>query len=132
MGTFNNLEEAREFFKNDRFATNAGMQIDEYGDDYAVCSVVLTDDHKNAYGGVMGGAIFTLADLAFAVTANNIHSLSVASQVSINYLSAPKGSKLIANAKCIKDGKTTSVITVSISDDTGRDVALFTGTAFKL
>ena len=132
MGTFNTLEEARQFFKNDRFATNAGMQIDDYGDDWSVCSVVLTDDHKNAYGGVMGGAIFTLADLAFAVTANNIHSLSVASQVSINYLSAPKGSSLIAKAKCIKDGKTTSVITVSISDDTGRDVALFTGTAFKL
>ena len=132
MGTFNTLDEAREFFKNDKFATNAGMQIDDYCEDGAICSVVLTDDHKNAYGGVMGGAIFTLADLAFAVTANNIHSLSVASQVSINYLSAPKGSKLIAKAKCIKDGKTTSVITVNISDDTGRDVALFTGTAFKL
>ena len=132
MGTFNTIEEARDFFKNDRFATNAGMQIDDYCEDGATCSVVLTDDHKNAYGGVMGGAIFTLADLAFAVTANNIHSLSVASQVSINYLSAPKGSKLIATAKCIKDGKTTSVITVNVADDTGRDVALFTGTAFKL
>ena len=132
MGTFNTLEEARQFFKNDKFATNAGMQIDDYCDDGATCSVVLTDDHKNEYGGVMGGAIFTLADLAFAVTCNNIHSPSVASQVSINYLSASKGSKLIAKAKCIKDGKTTSVITVNISDDTGRDVALFIGTAFKL
>ncbi len=132
MGTFNTIEEVRDFFKNDRFAANAGMQIDDYGDDSCTCSVVLTDDHKNAYGGVMGGAIFTLADLAFAVTANNIHSLSVAQQVSINYLSAPKGSKLIARSKCLKDGKTTSVITVMVSDDTGREVALFTGTAFKL
>ena len=132
MGTFATIDEARDFFKNDRFATNAGMTVDEMGEDYSVCSVVLNDDHKNAYGGVMGGVIFTLADLAFAVCANNIHSLSVAQQVSINYLSAPKGTKLIAKAKCIKDGKTTSVITVNISDDTGRDVALFTGTAFKL
>ncbi|MBE5848609.1 MAG: PaaI family thioesterase [Lachnospiraceae bacterium] len=132
MGTFATLEEAREHFKNDRFATNAGMQIDELGEDYSVCSVTLSDDHKNAYGGVMGGAIFTLADLAFAACANNIHSLSVASQVSINFLSAPKGSRLIAKAKCIKDGRTTAVINVSVSDDTGRDVALFVGTAFKL
>ena len=132
MGTFATLEEAREHFKNDRFATNAGMQIDELGEDYSVCSVTLSDDHKNAYGGVMGGAIFTLADLAFAACSNNIHSLSVASQVSINYLSAPKGSRLIAKAKCIKDGRTTAVINVSVSDDTGRDVALFVGTAFKL
>ncbi len=132
MGTFATIDEARSFFKNDRFAMNAGMTVDEMGEDYSVCSVVLNDDHKNAYGGVMGGVIFTLADLAFAVCANNIHSLSVAQQVSINYLSAPKGTKLIARAKCIKNGKTTSVLNVDITDDTGRDVALFVGTAFKL
>ena len=132
MGTFATIEEAREHFKNDRFATNAGMVIDEMGEDYSVCSVTLNDDHKNAYGGVMGGAIFTLADLAFAVCANQIHSLSVAQQVSINYLSAPKGDKLIARAKCIKNGKTTAVLKVDVTDDTGRDVALFVGTAFKL
>ncbi len=132
MGTFATIKEAREHFKNDRFATNAGMVIDEMGEDYSVCSVTLNDDHKNAYGGVMGGAIFTLADLAFAVCANQIHSLSVAQQVSINYLSAPKGEKLIARAKCIKNGKTTAVLKVDVTDDTGRDVALFVGTAFKL
>ena len=132
MGTFATIDEARGFFKNDKFATNAGMVIDEMGDDYSVCSVVLNDGHRNAYGGVMGGVIFTLADLAFAVCANNIHSLSVAQQVSINYLSAPKGTKLFARAKCIKDGKTTSVLNVYVTDDTGRDVALFVGTAFKL
>ena len=132
MGTFASLEEAQEHFKKDKFATNAGMIIDELGEDYSVCSVILTDDHRNAYGGVMGGAIFTLADLAFAACANQIHCLSVAQQISINYLSAPKGERLIAKAKCIKTGRTTSVINVSVSDDTGRDVALFIGTAFKL
>ena len=131
MGTFNSLEEVRERFSNDRFATNAGMQVDSFSDDTATCSVVLTEDHKNAYGGVMGGAIFTLGDLALAVVANQIHFPSVASQVSINYLSAPKGTKLIANAKCVKNGRSTSVINVEITDDTGVSVALFTGTAFK-
>ena len=29
MGTFATLEEAQEHFKNDRFATNAGMTVDE-------------------------------------------------------------------------------------------------------
>lgn len=132
MGVFATLDEVREHFKKDTFATNAGMQVDDYNDNGCTCSVVLGEGHRNAYGGVMGGVIFTLADLALAVTANNIHSLSVASQVSINFLSAPKGSKLIAKAKCIKNGKTTSVISVEVTDDTGRDVALFTGTAFKL
>ena len=132
MATFKSLEEAREHFKNDRFASLAGASIDEMTDNTAVCSMTLSDAHKNAYGGVMGGAIFTLADLAFAVVANQIHSLSVASQVSINYLSAPKGSKLIAKAKSIKEGRTTTVINVEVYDDNDRYIALFTGTAFKL
>ncbi len=132
MSTFQSLEEAQAFFTQDRFATENGMTLDEIGEDYAVCSVVLTARHRNAYGGVMGGVIFTLADYAFAAASNNIHRVTVAMQVSINYLSAPKGEKLIATAKCIKDGKTSMVVNVDIVDDTGRAVAQFVGTGFKL
>ena len=132
MATYKTLEEAQEVFRGDRFATDNGMHLDEMGEDSCVCSMTLTDGHRNAYGGVMGGVIFTLADFALAVTANQIHSLSVAQQVSINYLNAPKGKRLIARARCIKNGKTTTVIDVDVSDDTGRAVAQFVGTAFKL
>ena len=132
MGTFATTEEAQEYFKNDLFASNAGMKLDELTENTSVCSVDITDALKNANGGVMGGAIFTLADLALAAVANQIHRPSVASQVSINYLSAPKGSRLIAKAKTVKAGRTTTVIQVDVSDDTGRDIALFIGTAFKL
>ena len=106
--------------------------MDDLSDDEAVCSLVLSDEHKNAYGGVMGGVIFTLADFAFAVLSNQIHQLTVAQQVDIHYLSAPKGDKLIARATCRKSGRTSSIINVDISDDTGRDVAQFIGTGFKL
>lgn len=132
MASYQTLEEARELFKKDRFATGAGMQIDELGEDSCVCSMTLTEKHQNAYGGVMGGVIFTLADFALAVTANRIHNLSVAQQVSINYLNAPKGERLIASARCIKNGRTTMVINVDVRDDLGRSIALFVGTAFKL
>lgn len=132
MTSFNTLEEAQELFRNDRFATENGMQLDALGEGTSRCSMTITDRHRNAYGGVMGGAIFTLADFALAVVANQIHSLSVAQQVSINYLSAPKGERLIADATCIKDGRRTSTIEVRVSDDTGRDIALFVGSTFKL
>ena len=132
MSTFATTEEAREYFMNDLFASRAGMRLDELTEDSAVCSVGITEALQNANGGVMGGAIFTLADLALAAIANNIHKPSVASQVSINYLSAPKGSKLFAKAGVVKSGRTTTVIRVDVTDDTGRDVALFIGTAFKL
>jgi acyl-CoA thioesterase len=132
MANFNSLEEAREFFYKDKYAVNTGITLDEITEEEAICSLNLTDEHKNAYGGVMGGVIFTLADFAFAVLSNQIHQLTVAQQVDIHYLSAPKGEKLIAKATCRKSGRTSSIVNVDISDDPGRDVAQFIGTGFKL
>ena len=132
MANFDSIEEAREFFYKDKFAVNIGVTLDSLTEDEAICSLELTDEHRNAYGGVMGGVIFTLADFAFAVLSNQIHQLTVAQQVSINYLSAPKGDKLIAEAYCRKNGKTSSIVIVNVSDDIGRDVAQFVGTGFKL
>ncbi|MBE6504037.1 MAG: PaaI family thioesterase [Methanobrevibacter sp.] len=132
MVNFNSVDEAKEFFYKDKFAVNTGITLDELTEDEAICSLKLTDEHRNAYGGVMGGVIFTLGDFAFAVLSNQIHQLTVAQQVDIHYLSAPKGDKLIARATCRKDGRTSSIINVDISDDLGRDVAQFIGTGFKL
>ena len=132
MANFENVEVAREFFYKDLFAVNMGITLDELTEDKAVCSLELNENHKNAYGGVMGGAIFTLCDFAFAVMSNQIHQLTVAQQVSINYLSAPKGDKLIARARCRKSGRTSSIVIVDVEDNLGRDVAQFVGTGFKL
>ena len=65
------LEEVREVFADDRFATENGAVIEKIGDGYAKCSVKLERKHKNAMGGVMGGVYFTLADFAFAVASNH-------------------------------------------------------------
>lgn len=132
LGIYKNAEEAWEHFKNDRFAATNGIVIDEVGDDVCVCSMVITDNHRNALGAVMGGAIFTLADFAFAVASNNRHDPTVGQQVTVNYLSGTRGSRLIARASCRKDGKTICVYNVDVSDDLGRDIAQFIGTGYKL
>ena len=132
MGTFNSLEEAREYFKADRFATSNGAVIDELNEEYSVCSMPLTENHRNANGGVMGGAMFMLADFAFATLANNLHRPTVAQQVSINFLNVPKGGRLIARAACKKNGRSSMVVNVDMTDDTGRDIAQFVGTGFKI
>ena len=132
MSTFKSLEEAREYFTGDRFAAENGMYLEALDTEKAVCVMDITERHRNANGGVMGGAIFTLGDLAFAVLVNQTHLPTVAQQVSINYFNQPKGKKLIATARCKKDGKTTCVYIVDITDDTGMDVAQFIGTGYKL
>ncbi len=132
MATFSSVQEAEEYFKNDKFAYSNGMSLVDLGEDFSVCRMDLDDRHLNANGGIMGGVIFTLADLAFAALSNNIHKPTVAQQVSINYLAAPKGKTLMAKADIIKSGRSSTIIQVTVSDETGRKVALFTGTGFKL
>ena len=127
------LEKAREFFGQDFYATKAtGIVIEEVGDHFARCSFDITRNHQNAYGGVMGGATFTLADYTFAVASNfnQPHTVSVTSQ--INYIGMAKGKKLIAEANCIKDGRTTCLYEINITDDLGTKVAFVTISGMKL
>ena len=132
MGNFKTMDDAREYFSCDRFATENGITLDELDESHAVTSLTLGARHKNAFGGVMGGAIFTLADFAFAALTNGREHVIVAQQVSINYLAAAKGERLIATARYKKDGRSSCVVNVDVTDDTGRDIAQFVGTGFKL
>ena len=127
------LEKAREFFGQDFYATKAtGIVIEEVGEHFARCSFDITRNHQNAYGGVMGGATFTLADYTFAVASNfnQPHTVSVTSQ--INYIGMAKGKKLIAEANCIKDGRSTCLYEINITDDLGTKIAFVTISGMKL
>ena len=132
MGMFKTIEEANAYFSCDRFVTENGITLDELDDEHAVTSMTLSPRHKNAFGGVMGGAIFTLADFAFAALTNDRERVTVAQQVSISFLSAAKGERLIATAHYRKDGRNSCVVNVDVTDDKGRDIAQFVGTGFKL
>ena len=117
------LEKIREIFARDRFATENGAVIEEVREHYARCSVELTERHFNAAGGVMGGVHFMLADFAFAV-ATNWNGMGVVSLSStISYLGAVKGKKLIAEAECIKECRSTVYYRVDVTDDFGNRIA---------
>ena len=132
MSAFKTIEEARAYFSDDRFATENGITLDELDGTHAVTSMVITQRHRNAFGGVMGGAIFTLADFAFAALTNDREHVVVAQQVSVNFLAQPKGGRMTATARFKKDGRTSCVVNVDIADDAGRPIAQFIGTGFKL
>ena len=73
----------------------------------------------------MGGAIFTLADLAGAVAVNcgKEQPDTVALHADITFLSPAKGTRLIAEASCVKAGRTTSLFEIRIEDELGTKVA---------
>ena len=126
------IDEVRERFSHDRFATVNGAVVDEIEEGYAKCSMVLNDTHRNALGAVMGGAIFTLADFAFAVASNWNKNPQVSLNASISFLGRAKGSKLIAVARKIKEGRKTCYYEVVVSDELGNQVAHMTSNGFAV
>ena len=125
------LEEVRARFTDDRFATENGAVIEEIKEGYARCTLNITPRHLNAAGAVMGGAIFTLADFAFAVAANwNQPRIHVSLTSQITYLGAARGQKLIAEARIAKEGRSTCYCLVDVTDELGHAVAQLTESGF--
>jgi acyl-CoA thioesterase len=130
------IEKFRTFFSADRWAAAAGIRIDSVREDLVECSMEITGVHRNAGGRVQGGAIFTLADLAFAVHSNldlvlgADVGITVGQSCSISYLKAPGGGRLIARSVRLSRGRNMAVYRVSVSDDLGAPVAEMIGNGF--
>ena len=115
----------------DCFREHLGIQILEVKDGYAKVSLKITKDQTNSLGAAHGGAIFALADCAFAEASNFGEKIAVAVQVSINFLKpAFQGDTLTAEAVRVSDGKTLGLYHVTISKQ-DKKIAVFSGLAFK-
>lgn len=124
---------AREFFGKDVFATKTtGIVIDEVGDDYSKCSLKIEQKHLAANNQIMGGAIFTLADFAFAVASNDVDHFTATSTSNICYISMAKDDTLIAECKAIKNGKRVAFYETEIRDGLGNLVATVTASGIHL
>lgn len=127
------LEKIREEFIKDKFAScQAGAVVDDAGEDFSRCSMEIKPHHLNGIGRVMGGAVFTLADFAIAVLSNSGGRKTVSLSSNISFLGAAKGKRLIAEAKCIKNGKTICAYEAEVKDELGTLVALVTAESFVL
>lgn len=127
------LEQVREYFKDDKFATKTtGIEISDAGKGYAKVKLKLDERHYNAAGGVMGGVLFTMADFAFAIASNFKGPLCVTLESSICYLNSVKGSTLYAECRALKDGSRTNFFEIDITDDLGTAVAKVTANGYKI
>ena len=129
------IDQIRARFSHDCFATQAAeIRIVEAQPQYAVCEMPILEKHRNARGTPMGGAIFTLADFAAAVAANGFaeQTDTISLHADITFLSAAKGTRLIAKASCIRQGRTTSLYEVEVTDELGTLVARASVNGFVL
>lgn len=122
---------AREFFANDRYAALTGVEIEEAGKGYCKTSLKLEDKHLNAANVVQGGAIFTLADLAFAIASNSHGQLALAINVNISYLNSVSLGTLYATATEVNEPNRLGAYDVLVTDDRQRVIARFNGMVYR-
>lgn len=128
----NTLEEARLFFRDDRYAMETGIELLEAEENRALVALTITPSHKNAGNRVMGAVYFTMADFAFAVAANFGRPVTFTTTSQISFLAPARGERLFAEAKIIRDGKKICFSECRVTDDLGTEIALVTASGARM
>lgn len=122
----------KEFFKNDRFAAVAGVELTDVKPGYARAELIVGEKHLNAGGVVQGGALFTLADLTMAAAANANGRMAFSIQSDIRFLqSGACGDILYAEAKEIFLHKTLCHYHVDVRNQEDVVIAVFDGVCYR-
>lgn len=125
-------EELRSYFQHDIFASRNGIEIDEIGINSATAHMQVTPQHLNAGGACQGGAIFTLADLAMAVAANQAGLQSVSVDTNIQFLSAGRpDTTLHAKATMLAGHHRLPSFQAIVTDDSGTTIAVATAMFYR-
>lgn len=120
-----------DFFKNDAFAANAGVELIEAGNGFARVRMKIEPMHLNGGGVCQGGALFTLADFAFAVATNSHAQLTFSINSEIHIFRSEKNGYIYAEAHEMFNGGRLSNCEVKITNENGDLVATFNGTGFR-
>jgi acyl-CoA thioesterase len=124
-------DEARSIFAGDRYAALTGVEIVEAGTGYCKARLTIEDRHLNAANVIQGGAIFTLADLAFAVASNSHGQIALAINVNISFLRGKSTGTLYATATEVGEPKRLGAYDVLVTDEQGEIIARFNGMVYR-
>lgn len=120
-----------EFLLNDRFAREAGAEILTIEPGNAKVRMEVTPAHLNAAGVCQGGALFTLADLAFAAVANSYTQITLSLSANITFLKAVSCGWLYAEAREVHHHNRIPYIEVHITQEDGTLVAIMTSSGYR-
>lgn len=126
------MQEIQRFFsREDKFASHAGIELLEVGPGSAKTSMKIEPFHFNGAKTVHGGAIFTLADFAFAVASNSRGRLAMGVNTSVSFVKAATRGTLYAEASEQALNPKLASYFVRVTDDDGDVVALFQGMVYR-
>lgn len=102
------------------FAKLMHIRLIEVNDGYALCEMEYTDRMTNIHGMSHGGAIFSLIDEAFEISANSHGTVAVALNMNITYIKPPKKNSLLrARSAEISKGRKTALYQITVEDGEG-------------
>jgi len=125
------MDKIKEFFKGDRFAASCGIELLEVSQGSATARMKIEQNHLNGVGTVQGGAIFTLADLAFAAASNSYGTVAVAINANISFLKAVSEGILTARAEEVSLNPKIATYTIKVTDEKAETVAIFQGMVYR-
>lgn len=116
--------------ENDTFAKSNKIRIETLREGYAEAVLEINENSMNALNTVQGGAIFTLADLAFAAAANSWGEKCMAMNSTISFIRPGTGKRLKATAKAVNRGRRTCLFDISVTNDENKLIAQISCTGF--
>lgn len=119
------------FTAEDKFAQHCGIELLDVNAGWAKTSMKIEPHHMNGAKTVHGGAIFTLADFAFAVASNSRGSLAMGINTSVNFVKAATNGTLYAEAREQSMNPKLASYSVLVTDDSGDTVAIFQGMVYR-
>ena len=128
------IEGVKKHIENyDKLITLFDMKIIGVKEGEAMVKMNVGPDHLNAAKLCHGGAIFSLADVAFALACNSYGKTSLALEVSINYVRPAKlGEELTAYARKLHRGSKTGLYFIEVKNQDNKPVAFLKATSFQI
>ncbi len=125
------MNTADPFFAKDTWAREAGIELVDVSPGRATVRMEVQERHRNSHGTVHGGALFTLADTAFALASNSHGVPAAAINAHISYVTAASGGTLYARAEEFSLNPKIATYTVTITDEDGTRIAIFQGMVYR-
>ena len=123
---------ATEYFVKDGFARMLGVELLSAHDGSASPRFSARSEHCNGLGGVHGGVIFALADIAFAVACNTRGYQAVGINAHIHYINGASAGEIFASAGEVSCKSRLAHYQVNVTDREGTLLAQFSGMSYRL
>ncbi|QKY19048.1 hydroxyphenylacetyl-CoA thioesterase PaaI [Halolamina sp. CBA1230] len=125
-------EATRERIESDPFCATLGIEVVDLAPGRARTELRVTEELLNFHGTPHGGAVYSLADAAFAAASNSRGETALALETNISYLDAVEtGETLTATAEETHLAGRTAEYEVEVTDEKEDRIATFRGRVYR-